>query len=186
MHSSAYPLESYKQHALVELGNVLAGILEFDNALILANRLEAIAKDLIEYHVFDPVPSPPSPEPDYLDVMGIHVGALNVAAEEITSLTGEPLQSVTLRLLKKGRDFYELCDPQELGDRSQSLLDAARRMDDGPEIQFSDPQQFDRLYGDRDTKTDAHDSGSLSAAREMQAAFTLQPETEAQPPEESA
>lgn len=175
MHNSAYPLENYKQHALVELGNVMAGILEFDNALILANRLEAIAKELIEYHVFDPVPSPPSPEPDYLGVMGVHVGALNVAAEEIAALTAEPLQTVTLRLLKKGREFYELCDPQELSDRSQSLLDQARRMDYDPVVLY-DPETgpvtdsqltaiVNQVRSDLypDTKTDAHDNQTFES-----------------------
>jgi hypothetical protein len=179
MNDPVYPLESYKQHALVELGNVMAGILEFDNALILANRLEAIRQDLLEYHVFSPEPTHPAPplhlDQEFMDVMGIHVGALNIAAEEIAKLTGEPLQTVGLRLLKQGREFYELCDPQTLSDRSQSLLEAARKMDHDPIVLYdpvTGPVTDSQLTAiANQAKTDAHDSRSLASV---------------QPPEESA
>lgn len=44
----AYPLEAWKQHALIELGGIFAGIFEYEKPGDIAARLRAIAKELDE------------------------------------------------------------------------------------------------------------------------------------------
>jgi hypothetical protein len=45
----AFPLEEWKQHALVELGGIFANILEFERPADIVNRLERLAGELEFY-----------------------------------------------------------------------------------------------------------------------------------------
>lgn len=126
---NVYPLEDYKQHALVELGGIFAGIFDYESALEISRRLEAIADELKRLHVEQSDP-PATQAPSHLDVIGIHVGAVTIAAQQIARLTGEDPSQVSRWILQQGRAYCESSSPQDLGDRCKQLLDAAKHPPD--------------------------------------------------------
>ena len=59
-----HTLTEWQAHVLVEVGGILAGILEFDRPIEIAVRLKAIAADLEQAYGGDPPLIPPSSHPE--------------------------------------------------------------------------------------------------------------------------